>query len=259
VEFAVATVRTCGEILLKYFQTDYAIRQKSKDNPVTPADLEADKYLRETFAHQFPDDGWLSEETVDSPHRMSRRRVWVVDPLDGTKEFVKGLPEFAISVALVEDNKPRIAVIYNPARDDLFAAVKNAGAYRGGSFVKVSKREELQGSRVFVSRSEHSVSSFGSLQKSASLRSLGSIAYKLALVAAGEADLSISMRPKNEWDVCAGALLVQEAGGVITDLEGNPLEFNRQNPIINGIIAANPVLHARATKWINQDLRTTNP
>jgi myo-inositol-1(or 4)-monophosphatase len=257
-EFAVATVRTCGEILLKYFQTNYAIRQKSKDNPVTPADLEADKYLRETFTRRFPEDGWLSEETVDSPHRMSRKRVWVVDPLDGTKEFVKGLPEFAISVALVEDNSPRIAVIYNPARDDLFAAAKNVGAWRGGSIVKVSTRSELQGSRVFVSRSEHSDSLFGSLQQSATLRSVGSIAYKLALVAAGEADISISMRPKNEWDVCAGALLVQEAGGVISDLDGNPLEFNRQNPLINGIIAANPSLHAQATKWVNPDLRTTD-
>ena len=254
-EFAIATVRSAGAIVLGYFHSSYTIRQKSKDNPVTSADLAADKYLKETLIRQFPDDGWLSEETADSPQRLNRKRVWVVDPLDGTKEFVRGLPEFAISVALVEDAEPRIAVVYNPARDDLFAAAKNRGACRGGSTIRVSAQTELQGSNIFVSRSEHSKRLFGSLQECTSVRSIGSIAYKLALVAAGEADLSISIRPKSEWDVCAGALLVQEAGGMVTDLNGCRLEFNRRIPSVEGIVAANGILHSLAMEWISQKNR----
>ena len=254
-EFAIATVRSAGAIVLGYFHSSYTIRHKSKDNPVTSADLAADKYLKETLIRQFPDDGWLSEETADSPQRLNRKRVWVVDPLDGTKEFVRGLPEFAISVALVEGAEPRIAVVYNPARDDLFAAAKNRGACRGGSIIRVSAQTELQGSNIFVSRSEHSKRLFGSLQECTSVRSIGSIAYKLALVAAGEADLSISIRPKSEWDVCAGALLVQEAGGMVTDLNGCRLEFNRRIPSVEGIVAANGTLHSLAMEWISQKHR----
>ncbi len=253
-EFAVAAVKSAGAILLRYYRKSYTIRQKSRNNPVTPADLAADTYLREAFNREFPEDGWLSEETADSPRRLGLRRIWVVDPLDGTKEFVKGLPEFAVSVALVEESEPKLAVIYNPARDELFTGAKGKGAYRDRHSIRVSAHIVLQGARVFVSRSERSKHLFDRLQQSTSVKSLGSIAYKLALIAASEADLSISVRPKNEWDVCAGVLLVQEAGGRVTDLKGETLSFNRRVPLIEGIVAGNPILHEHALEWLEQQL-----
>ena len=143
-EFAVKTVKAAGELILKYFRGAHEVREKGRNNPVTSADLAADSHLREAIARAFPDDGWLSEETADSPDRLDRKRVWVVDPMDGTKEFVQGLPEFAVSVALVEQEKPKLAVVYNPARDDLFAAEAGYGAFRGNSRLQISERRVLE-------------------------------------------------------------------------------------------------------------------
>src|SRR5437867_4131100 len=117
-EFAIEIVKHAGGLILGYFRGDYDVRQKSGNNPVTSADLAADTHLREEIERKFPQDGWLSEETADSPERLGRKRVWVVDPLDGTKEFVQGLSEFAVSLALVEEGIPNLAVVYNPARND---------------------------------------------------------------------------------------------------------------------------------------------
>lgn len=251
-QFSIESVRNAGQLLLTYFRKDYQVRQKSKDNPVTPADLAVDAQLRESFKRQFPEDGWLSEETADSAERLARRRIWVVDPLDGTREFVQGHPEFAVSVALVENLTARIAVVYNPARDDLFAAEKGGGAYRNGSQMQVSTIRDLKGARILTSRSETSHPVLASLEEWGNFKSIGSIAYKLALVAAQEADITISLLPKSEWDVCAGSLLIHEAGGRITDLAGRRLLFNQPNPSIHGIIASNPVLHELALQRLRQ-------
>lgn len=251
-EFVIETVKEVGNLILNYFHGDYDVQEKGKDNPVTSADLAADKHLREKFARQFPKDGWLSEETSDSPERLARERVWIVDPLDGTKEFVKGLPEFAVSVALVQTGEPHIAVVYNPARDDLFAAEKGKGAFRNGSKMRISPAQNLHGARILASRSEYSQQTLTSLQEWGQIEAIGSIALRLALLAAGEADLAISLRPKNEWDVCAGGLLVTEAGGMITDLQGTNYSFNQKTPLVRGVLAATPELHGLALSWIQQ-------
>jgi myo-inositol-1(or 4)-monophosphatase len=251
-ELAIKTVKAAGELILKYFRGAHEVREKGRNNPVTSADLAADSHLREAIARAFPDDGWLSEETADSPHRLDRKRVWVVDPMDGTKEFVQGLPEFAVSVALVEQEKPRLAVVYNPARDDLFAAKAGSGAFRGNSRLQISERRVLQQAHVLGSRSEATQKLLDPLREWGTVQTIGSIAYKLALVAAQDGDITVSFRPKNEWDICAGSLLVSEAGGIVTDLRGNSLRFNQPKTLVHGIIAANPTLHSHALQWIRE-------
>ncbi|PYV13202.1 MAG: 3'(2'),5'-bisphosphate nucleotidase CysQ [Acidobacteria bacterium] len=248
-KFAVDAVRRAGAAILSYFRGSYELKEKSKGNPVTSADLAADALLREAFARDFPEDGWLSEETADSADRLARQRVWVVDPLDGTKEFVRGRPEFATSVALVEGGAPRLAVVYNPARDELFTAEEGKGAWQGATRLRVSTRARLEGAHILASRSEVSARFLGPLRDLATVESIGSVAYKLALVAAGRGDLTLSVRPKSEWDLAAGVLLVGEAGGIATDVAGDPMLFNRPEPRIAGVLAANPELARRFLRW----------
>lgn len=226
-----------------YYQDAFSVRDKSPDNPVTDADLAADKLLRQQLLTLLPDAGWLSEETADNPDRLQKRQLWVVDPLDGTKEFVMGIPEFTVSVALVEEGLPILAVIYNPPTGELFTGYKGGGVWYNGQPTAVSQRETLRGALVHASRSEIKRGEFAPFEDMFELKIVGSVAYKLAQVAAGQADAAWSRGPKHEWDICAGALLVEEAGGTAVDLSNNPLQFNRPFPKVNGIVADNGRLH----------------
>jgi len=200
--------------------------------------------LHEHLAALLPEAGWLSEETADNPDRLGSRLVWIVDPVDGTKEFVMGLPEFTISVALVEEGLPILAVVYNPPTGELYHARRGGGTYLNGKMMSVTQRQELSGAAVDASRSERNRGEFAPFEDLLNLRTMGSIAYKLARVAAGQVDATWSRGPKNEWDICAGALLVHEAGGYCVDLDGRPFRFNQPFPKVNGIIATNERLFA---------------
>ncbi len=216
-----------------------AATTKADQSPVTEADHAADGILREGLTSLVAC-GWLSEETADTTDRLERERVWVVDPLDGTKEFIEGLPEYSVAVALVCQGVPELGVIQNPATGDLFWAVRGGGAHRNGTHVRVREGRELLASRSEVRRGE-----FGPLQGDWEVRRLGSIEFKLASIAAGGAAATVSRGPKHEWDVCAGALIVTEAGGVATDMFGDPLVYNQPFPKVKGILAGAPEAHAR--------------
>jgi len=259
--FAVDCVREAGRRILRYFQTDLDVRHKSPNNPVTAADLDADAFLRQAFARQYPSDGWLSEETADSPHRLSRSRVWVVDPIDGTKEFVAGIPEFAISLALVKNHRPVVAVVFNPAADDIVTAAAGEGTRRNGVAVRMTDTRELLGARFLVSHTEHARGSFSQADSLPSITPVGSIAWKLALAASGAADAVVSVRPKNEWDVCAGVLLIEEAGGVASDVLGREFEFNQPRLPVNGVVASNKPLRWPVLDWVSRlpACRPSNP
>lgn len=252
-EIAVQTVRRAGAVVASYFRGAYELREKGgreEGNPVTTADVVADAVLREGIAREFPGDGWLSEETLDSHERLGRRRVWIADPIDGTREFVRGIPEFATSLALIEDGAPRVGVVYNPITQELFAA--SAGS---GTLHLLRERAGLEGARVLASHSELVAGVLAPLVW-ATLEPVGSIAYKLALLAAGRADAAVSLRWKSEWDVAAGTLLVLEAGGAVTDLQGKPLVFNQVMPGIRGVAAAAPALHKRLVAWFGEHPET---
>jgi len=214
------------------FETAY----KANEDPVTTADLKAGSILREGLIENFPDTGWLSEETRDDYSRLDKELVWVVDPIDGTKEFVSGIPEYVVSVALVEYGLPVLAVVYNPATEELFPAANGQGAWLNGE--AINAEHALAAKPVLLaSRSEIRRGEFEPFEPFAEIRPCGSIAYKLALVAAGIADATFSFGPKNEWDIAAGVLLVSESGGNVTNRNGAPFTFNQRSTLVDGIVA----------------------
>lgn len=214
---------------------------KAADNPVTAADRAVNEVLHAALVRD--DEAWLSEETVDDPTRLERRRVWVVDPLDGTKEFVQGIPEWCVSIGLVEDGEPVAGGICNPATGEVFLGACGVGVTRNGVPARVSGRAVLAGARVLASRSEVGRGEWERFRGTEfGVRPMGSVAYKLALVAAGLADVTWTLVPKHEWDVAAGVALLLAAGGEARTLEGGHPVFNRRNPKLTGLIAAGPAL-----------------
>ena len=228
-----------GKIILTYYKADYEIRDKGYHNPVTTADHAADAYLKEVLLADRSDYGWLSEETVDSPDRLNKDRVWVVDPLDGTKEFIEGVPNFVVSVALVENGFPIVGVLYNPVTKETFIAAKGEGAFLNDELIRCSTKENVGEMVILNSRSETRRGLWKPYNGTfGELRAVGSVAYKLGITAAGKADIFASLRPKNEWDICAGNCIINEAGGKLIDLHGNPREYNLEKTLIEpGLIA----------------------
>jgi len=253
-QLAIEAARAAGAVTLKYYGGRYHVRDKGGDNPVTSADLEADACLREILLESRPDYGWLSEETADAPERLDKDAVWIVDPIDGTKEFLEEIPEYVVSIALVQRAEPVVGVIYNPAQDDLYAAVRSGGTFLNGRRVFCSDAARLDQATLVVSRSETKrgeIDPFHPYLKA--VRPVGSVAYKLALVAAGTADLNISVKPKNEWDVCAGDLLVREAGGRMFDLQGQGRRYNQEDPRIpGGLVAGNPRIAGKMLELVQE-------
>ncbi len=243
-EIAVRAAKEAGAIIMALFGKDYRIEEKSKGNPVTTADLEANRKIREIIRGRYPEDGWLSEEDMDDRKRLEASRVWVVDPIDGTKEFIAGVPQFAVSIGLVIEGYPVLGVVYNPAEEKLYRAVKGCGAFLNDQPIHISQREDMESAFLLVSRSEprRKFQPFADLCR---LEPVGSIAYRLALVAAGEGDGTLTFRSLREWDVCAGVLIVEEAGGVVVDGGGRRLVFNQEDPQYRGIVASNGILAQR--------------
>ena len=242
---AVHAARAAGEIVRRFYEQGVEVGYKDTagDNPVTAADTQADACIKSMIRAAFPDDGWLSEETADSEERLTRRRVWIVDPLDGTKEFVQHIPELCVCIALVEEGQAVVGVSFNPIRDELFAAARGAGLTLNGTPARTTATAELRDARMLASRSEDKRGEWDPFKALMRVELTGSVAYKLALIAAGRADGTFSLTPKHEWDICAGAALIEEGGGRITDCDGLPLRFNRPRPLLPGLIATNAALY----------------
>lgn len=232
-----AAVREAGAAVERIAAEGYETARKARGSPVTEADLEANRILHERLLGAFPGDGWLSEETRDDPGRLKCRRVWVVDPIDGTKEFIKGLPEYAVSVALVGDGEGIFGAVYNPRTDEYFSAAKGEGAKLNGETIRAD-RPLPEMPAILASRTEIGRGEWKAFEPFAEVKPVGSIAYKLALIAAGRADGTFSLGPKNEWDIAAGVVLVREAGGRVMDRAGEAARFNNEDPKVNGIVAA---------------------
>jgi myo-inositol-1(or 4)-monophosphatase len=242
-ELAIAgqAAQEAGAAVMGLFKGKFDVREKGKNNPVTTADLEANRIIRDKVQKSFRDDGWLSEEDQDNSCRLACPRVWVVDPIDGTKEFIEGVPQFAISIAFVVEGRPKIAIVYNPAKERFYKAAAGQGAYLNDKAIHVSPREDINGASLLVSRSEPQ-KKFQVLVERCDIRRVGSIAYRLAKVAGGEGDGTLTFRTIQEWDICAGVLMVEEAGGIVVDGQGKTMHFNRELPKHRGVVAANPRL-----------------
>jgi len=240
-DIAMDAARQAGAIVMGFYKGEVNAWEKNPGNPVTEADLAADAFLKEFLLERVPQAGWLSEETKDDKSRLERNLVWVVDPIDGTKEFVQGVPQFAVCVALVEAGTPIAAAMYNPVEDEMFDAALNAGARLNDAPLKVRDTQEWNGATLCVSRSELKRGEWAPYTEQ-QIEGVGSIAYKMALVAAGRYDATFSRGPKNEWDVCAGALIATEAGGWSGGLSGTPYAFNQPDPLVDGVVATTPAL-----------------
>jgi myo-inositol-1(or 4)-monophosphatase len=223
---------TPGEI-----ETEYKIGH----DPVTEADRAIDAVLHEHLLREG--EGWLSEESADDMSRISKSRVWVVDPLDGTREFVQGIPEFCASIGFVEDGRPVAGGICNPATNETIVGAIDCGVTYNGKPARPSQRTDLKGSLILASRSEVKRGEWQTFMNGEyNVRPMGSVAYKLGLVAAGVADVTFTLTPKNEWDVAAGAALVESAGGFVATLDNAPLRCNNRNPLLSGLLACSPLL-----------------
>lgn len=240
VEQVAAVARDAGRAIEAVRAQGFSVDSKGDDGPVTAADRAADALLRERLLALRPA-GWLSEETVDDPSRLARERLWVVDPLDGTKEFVAGVPEYVVAIGLVERGDPVLGVIHNPQTGESYWAARGEGSFRDGTRVRVA-----EGRRLLASRSETRRGEFAPFAEAWDVAPIGSIQLKLALIAAGAGAVTWSRGPKHEWDVCAGAVIVREAGGRVSDMFGQPLRYNQPIPKVPGILAGAPEAYGRA-------------
>jgi myo-inositol-1(or 4)-monophosphatase len=236
-----AALEAAREVLNRFTPGAIEAEYKAGHDPVTEADRAVDDILRKTLLR--PGEGWLSEETVDDLARLDKTRVWVVDPLDGTREFVKGIPEFCASIGFVENGRPVAGGIYNPATDETFLGSIDSGVTYNGKPAQCSQRSTLDGALILASRSEVKRGEWKPFENAAfKIRPMGSVAYKLGLVSAGLADATFTLTPKNEWDVVAGAALVESAGGFVSTLEKKALAANRRDPLLSGLLASGPFL-----------------
>jgi myo-inositol-1(or 4)-monophosphatase len=236
-----AAVELARGVFARFTPGEIAADYKAGHDPVTEADHALDAVLRKTLLRRG--EGWLSEESADDLSRLNCERVWVVDPLDGTREFVEGIREFCVSIAMVERGRPVAGGICNPATNEVFLGSIDAGLEFNGSPARASQRNALEGTVVLASRSECKRGEWHIFQNAPfKIQKMGSVAYKLARVAAGLEDITFTLTPKHEWDVAGGAALIASAGGCVRTLTDTELICNQRNPSISGLIACGPLL-----------------
>ncbi|HMK21602.1 MAG TPA: 3'(2'),5'-bisphosphate nucleotidase CysQ [Terriglobales bacterium] len=251
IEIAISAAR---EIFSRFTPGTIDAEFKAGHDPVTEADRAIDAALRKTLLREG--EGWLSEESVDDLTRLDKKRAWVVDPLDGTREFVKGIPEFCVSIGLVEDGRPVAGGIHNPATNETFLGALDSGVLYNGRQAAPSQRTSLQGAITLASRSEMNRGEWKAFENGPlQIRGMGSVAYKLALVSAGQADITFTLTPKHEWDVAAGVALILSGGGFVTTLENKPFRANNRNPLLSGLIACGPQLREPLLTVLDPHLR----
>jgi myo-inositol-1(or 4)-monophosphatase len=238
-----SAVREAGALALTKFGSPVRNWTKGTNSPVCDADIEADLLLRDRLMRDAPGYGWLSEESVDDPARLDARRVWVVDPIDGTRGFIAGRSDWAISAALVEDGRPVAAALFAPVTDELFFAIKGRGATRNGDAIASTAGDRLDGARLAgpPRRLERLAAIVPGIE---TVPKIFSLALRLARVATGALDAALAGPNSHDWDLAAADLLVHEAGGALTSLAGHPPIYNRPDPVHGALIAAGHARHA---------------
>lgn len=246
-----SALNAAGEAFARFTTGEIEAEYKAGHDPVTEADRAIDGVLRRELLHEG--EGWLSEESVDDFSRLDRSDVWVVDPLDGTREFVLGLPEFCVSIGFVKNGRAVAGGIYNPATHETVIGSVDSGIRYNGRPAAVTQRASLNGAVILASRSEVKRGEWRQFTGAEfEVRPMGSVAYKLALVAAGRADVTFTLTPKHEWDVAAGAALLESAGGFLATLDNAPLRCNKRNPLLSGLLASGPGLRDELLRLIRR-------
>ncbi|WP_159979953.1 MULTISPECIES: 3'(2'),5'-bisphosphate nucleotidase CysQ [unclassified Novosphingobium] len=245
-----AIVREAGRIALAGWPGDgHSLEswEKTPGSPVCTADLEVDGFLKAELHKLLPAAGWLSEETTDSLERQNHELVWLVDPIDGTRDFIRGRTGWAISVALVNTRRPLLGYLYAPVRQredggEFWFAEAGKGAWRNGKRLVASHRDSLAGSRVPALKLAAEDADLTLVDQP------NSIALRMAMIAADEADLLVTLRWGYEWDIAAAGLIAREAGAVVTDAFGQPLNYNKHDPRAFGVMVASTGIHEAAVE-----------
>jgi myo-inositol-1(or 4)-monophosphatase len=223
---------------------------KTPGNPVSEADLEVDRFLKRELGALLPSAAWLSEETADDKGRTTSDLIWLVDPIDGTRDFVRGRSGWAVSVALVSANKPLIGMLAAPARGEEWLAVAGQGATLNGQPIRASTRAQFAGARVPTHSLPREDMDLVAVEQP------NSIALRIAMVADDRADLVATLRWGFEWDIAAATLIAREAGAEVTDAFGHPLAYNKHDPRDFGVLVCSPAIHAAAVERLAERART---
>ena len=244
-----ATAREAGALALKWFGGPVKSWMKEGNSPVCEADLEVDGLLHQRLNGIDLECGWLSEETEDDPSRLSADLVWIVDPIDGTRGFLAGLPDWSISIALAQAGRPILAAIYAPATEELFMAGAGAGATRNGAPITASDGPSLAQARV--AGPERRLGRLGPLGILPQPK-VHSLALRIARVAHGQLDMALAGPNSNDWDLAAADLLVHEAGGALTTLAGETLIYNQPKPKHSALFAAGRARHQALSELMRE-------
>ncbi len=236
----IAAAREAGALALDYQRRGLTVAVKDDRSPVTDGDFAVNTLLKERLTNARPDYGWLSEETVDNPDRLARRRLFVVDPIDGTTAYLNKLPWFSISVAVVEDGRPIAGVVFAPSLDHLYSGEAGGTPQLNGSAIGVGGRRDLEGCAMLADPRAMTAADWPRMD----VARRNSIALRLCLVAGDAFDAAVSVSPLHEWDLAAGDLIASLAGAVVTDSQGAAMTYNRADPSAAGLICANPPLHS---------------
>lgn len=223
--------------------------EKTPGSPVCEADLAVDAFLKRELGALLPSAGWLSEETADDPERLDHDLIWLVDPVDGTRDFIRGRTGWAVSVALISSGRPLIGTLCAPARGETWQGVAGKGATRNGTSLTASMRQELPGARVPAHHLPKEDRDLVCVDQP------NSIALRIAMIAADEADLVATLRWGFEWDIAAAALIAREAGAAVTDAFGNKLDYNKRDPRAFGVVACAPAIHGAAIAKLSDRAR----
>ncbi|MGI9500544.1 MAG: inositol monophosphatase family protein [Geminicoccaceae bacterium] len=231
-------IADAGEIARRYFRGEAKSWYKGPGQIVTEADIAIDRQLHDQLIGSRPGDGWLSEERDDDGSRGRKRRVWIVDPIDGTRSFAAGVAEFTISVALVIDGEPAVASVCNPITSEHFQAIAGNGARLNDQPLVPSPQATIAGASILASSGEMKKRRWPDIMPAAAFTTIGSLAYKLALIAAGRFAGLVSLRSCHDWDIAAAALLLEEAGAWLGNGSGHPIRLNQSTPRHAGLVAA---------------------
>lgn len=245
-----SATRAICPLMSRHISAEY----KPGNHLVTSADRLANAVLHDMLVSGK--DGWLSEESTDDLTRLGKKRVWIVDPLDGTREFVAGIPEWSISVALVQDGQPVAGGVCNPAKQETFIGSLAHGVFFNGKPCCPSGKRTLAGAQVLASRSEFEAGEWERFKDGPFIiKPVGSVAYKLALVAAGLADATWTLRPKHEWDVAGGVALIRAGGGVVRQLGTPRLTFNNRSPMLSNLVASGSGIARKLPSYLRRCAR----
>lgn len=234
-----------GEIAKRHFGADPKVYDKGAEGPVTEADLEIDAMLHETLLHARPDYGWLSEETEDTDARQNHEHVFICDPIDGTRAFIEGGKSFSHSLAVARNGVVTAAAVFLPMHDKLYGAHQGGGSTMNGATLTVTQTTTLAEATALTTKANMQPQHWKDGVPSIGKAYRPSLAYRMALVGEGRFDAMMTFRPTWEWDIAAGALIIAEAGGVVTDGFGRALAFNGPGAQVDGVLTGSASIHAQ--------------